>query len=132
MTYDEHITQEILHNTITISIALETISLELGPYGECSKGADNNDYYYIPTDRTWGVNIITCWLDNPNTLFIIYDDTRDNHYSGLITTHQELYSTLNAIVKYITQIANSKWGWSASRVEDDPQRELCRSSYRAQ
>ena len=66
-------------------------------------GADNIDYYYIPTDRTWGVNIVAQWLDDPSRMFIIYDDIHDNHYSGLITTHQELYSTLKAIVKYIVE-----------------------------
>ena len=108
MDYEQHIILEILHNTITISIALETIAQELGPYGELSQGADNNDYYYIPDDKSWGVNIITTWLDDPNTLFIIYDDINDNHYSGLITTHAELWATLKAIVEYITQFANSK------------------------
>lgn len=108
MTYDEHITHQILHNIITIPIALETIALELGQYGERTMGADNNDYYYIPDDKSWGVNIITRWLDDPTTLFIIYDDISDNHYSGLITTHAELYSTLHCIVAYITQYSNSK------------------------
>ena len=108
MTYDEHITLEILHNTITIPIACETIALELGQYGDRTMGADNNDYYYIPDDKSWGVNIITCWLDDPNTIFIIYDDTHDNHYSGLITTHSELWATLKCIVEYITQYSNSK------------------------
>lgn len=103
MDYEQRLTQEILHNHITIPTACQTIQRELGQYGPRSSGADNNDIYYTSPLRSWGVNVILRWLDSPNTIYIIYDDVYDNHYSGIITTHQELWVTLNAIVEYIVK-----------------------------